>query len=271
MTVTEATQTLEKVGLNLEVEKETYHSEIEAGVIISQNPESNQEIKTGKTVKVTVSRGTKTGEIPNVVGMTEAEAVKTLEAAKFLVGEIIREYNKDEPADKVFDMNPTGATTANEGTKVTIYVSKGQDLATVPSLVGLAESEARTLLSNASLTVGSVAYEPSQAFAEGLVIEQSIAASQAVNRNSPVDLLVSSGKITTQKLAINLNDYTNLTPPESVKVKVILFLTDKTEKIVYEGTNMSDDSFSVNIEGYGRQVYEVFINGISEGTGYLDF
>lgn len=203
--------------------------------------------------------------------MTEAEAVKTLEAAKFLVGEIIREYNKDEPADKVFDMNPTGATTANEGTKVTIYVSKGQDLATVPSLVGLAESEARTLLSNASLTVGSVAYEPSQAFAEGLVIEQSIAASQAVNRNSPVDLLVSSGKITTQKLAINLNDYTNLTPPESVKVKVILFLTDKTEKIVYEGTNMSDDSFSVNIEGYGRQVYEVFINGISEGTGYLDF
>lgn len=62
MTVTEATQTLEKVGLNLEVEKETYHSEIEAGVIISQNPESNQEIKTGKTVKVTVSRGTKTGK-----------------------------------------------------------------------------------------------------------------------------------------------------------------------------------------------------------------
>lgn len=271
MTVTQATQSLEKVDLNLEVEKEIYHSEVEAGVIISQNPESNQEIKTGKTVKVTVSRGTKTGEIPDVVGMSEAEAIKIIEGANFLVGEIKREYNKDQPADIVFDMNPTGATTANEGTKVTIYVSKGQDLSTVPNLIGSSESDARTLLSDAGLALGSVTYEPSQTFTEGLVIEQSAVANQLVNRNSSVDLLVSSGKLTTQKLSINLNDFIKLTPPESVKVKVILSLSDKTERIIYEGTNMSNDSFSINVEGFGRQVYEVFINGISEGAGYVDF
>lgn len=271
MTVTEATQVLEKAGLNIEVEKETYHSDIEAGVIISQNPDSNQEIKTGKTVKVTVSRGTKTGEIPDVVGMTETDAVKAIEKANFLVGEIKREYNKDQPSEIVFDMNPTGATTANEGTKVTIYVSKGQDLATVPSLIGSSEADARTLLANAGLTAGTVRYETSTTLAEGLVVEQSIAANESVNRNSTVDLLVSSGKVSTQKLTINLSDFNKLSPPESVKVKVFLFLADKTEKVVYEGTNMSDDSFSVNVEGVGRQLYEVFIDGVSGGTGYIDF
>jgi serine/threonine-protein kinase len=77
--------------------------------------------------------------------------------------------------------------------------------------------------------------------------------------------------ITTQKLTIDLTDYSSLSPAESVEVKVILYFSDKTETVVYEGTNMSDDSFTVKVEGYGRQVYEVFIDGVSAGTGYIDF
>lgn len=34
---------------------------------------------------------------------------------------------------------------------------------------------------------------------------------------------------------------------------------------------MSNDTFSVNVEGVGRQIYEVFVDGTSVGTDYIDF
>jgi serine/threonine-protein kinase len=269
--VAEATTALQKVGLNLEVEKEVNSTEVASGLIITQNPESGTELKSGKTVKVTVSRGVKTGTVPNVIGMSEAEAVKAIEAANFVVGEIKREYNNNYNSDIVFQMSPTANTTANEGTKVTIYVSKGEDVVSVTSVIGQTESDAKNTITNAGLTVGNVTYETNKDYAEGIVIKQTPTDGTQVARNSSVNLVVSSGKITTQKLSISLSDYISTTPAKSVKVKVVLYANDKSEKTVYEGSNMSNDTFSVNVEGVGREIYEVFVDGTSVGTDYIDF
>lgn len=270
-TVAEATTTLDKLGLTLEVEKEVYNAETEAGLIITQNPESTKELNTGKTIKVTVSKGVKTGTIPSVIGMSEADAVKAIETAKFVVGEIKREYNSNYNTDIVFQMNPTGNATANEGTKVTIYVSKGEDLVTVPSVIGQTEADAKSSLSNAGLTAGTVTYESSTDYAQGMVIKQSPSDGTQVQRSAEVSLTVSNGKISTQKLTIDLSEYVQKNPPKSVKVKVVLSASDKSEKVIYEGSNQSNDIFSVNVEGTGRQIYEVFIDNTSVGTGYIDF
>lgn len=270
-TVAEATATLQQLGLTLEVEKQVYNSEVAADLIITQNPEDKIELQRGKTVKVTVSRGTKTGPIPDVVGKSEAEAVKAIEAANFVVGEFKRDFNSDYDADIVYDMNPAGSTVVNEGTKVTIYVSKGEDLVSVPSVVGQTETDARTTISNAGLTTGTVSYEPSTDSAKDTVIRQSPEEGASLARGGAVTIIVSSGKISTQKLTIKVSDYDKSTPPKSVKVKVVLYAADKTEKVVYEGVNMSNDTFSVNVEGTGRQLYEVFIDGVSAGSSYIDF
>ena len=52
---------------------------------------------------------------------------------------------------------------------------------------------------------------------------------------------------------------------------MVLSSNDDSDTVVYEGTNKSDDVFSVNVQGYGRETYEVFIDGSSVGTGYIDF
>lgn len=270
-TTTEAKAALEKLDLVLEVEKEVYNAEVEAGLIITQNPESGKELQSGKTVKVTVSKGVKTGTIPSVIGLSETEAVKAIEAANFVVGEIKREYNSSFNADIVFQMNPNGNTTANEGTKVTIYVSKGQDLVTVPSVIGQTEADAKNTITNAGLTVGSITNETSSDYSKGMVMKQSPTDGNQVAKGTEVAIIVSSGKVSTQKLTIDLSEYIQTTPAKSVKVKVVLTAADKTETIIYEGTNMSDDVFSVNVEGVGRETYEVFIDGTSVGTGEIDF
>ncbi|MBC3887630.1 Stk1 family PASTA domain-containing Ser/Thr kinase [Acetobacterium paludosum] len=270
-TVAEATAALQKVGLTLEDEKEVYNTDVAAGLVISQNPESATAIKTGKTVKVTVSLGVKTGTVPSVIGMSESEAVKAIETANFVVGEIKREYNSNYNADIVFQMSPTGNTTANEGTKVTISVSKGENLVTVPSVIGQTEADAKSSLTNAGLTMGTITYETSTQYAQGMVIRQSPSDGTQAVSGSDVALVESSGKISTQKISISLSDYIKTKPTKSVKVKVVLYADDKSEKTIYEGTNMSDDTFSVNAEGVGREIYEVFIDGTSVGTSYIDF
>ncbi|WP_373485948.1 Stk1 family PASTA domain-containing Ser/Thr kinase [Acetobacterium malicum] len=270
-TATEAKSTLEKLNLVLEIEKEVYNADVEAGQIITQNPESGKELQSGKTVKVTVSKGVKTGTVPSVIGLSETEAVKAIEAANFVVGEIKREYNSSYNADIVFQMNPSGNSTANEGTKVTIYVSKGEDLVTVPSVIGQTEADAKSTITNAGLTVGAITYETSSDYSKGMVMKQSPTDGNQVAKGADVAIVVSSGKVSTQKLTIDLSEYIQTTPAKSVKVKVVLTAADKTETLIYEGTNMSDDVFSVNVEGVGRETYEVFIDGSSVGTGYIEF
>ena len=270
-TSAEAKTTLEKMDLVMEIEKEVYNADVAAGLIITQNPESGKELQSGKTVKVTVSKGVKTGTIPSVIGMSETDAVKAIETANFVVGEIKREYNSNYNADIVFQMNPNGATTANEGTKVTIYVSKGEDLITVPSVVGQTETDAKNTIKNAGLTVGTITSEASTDYAKGMVMRQSPTDGNQVAKGSEVAIVVSNGKISTQKLTIDLSEYIQTTPAKSVKVKVVLSATDKSDKVIYEGTNMSDDVFSVNVEGNSRETYEVFIDGSSVGTGNIDF
>ena len=270
-TTAEAKTALEKLDLVLEVEKEVYNDEVEAGLIITQNPENGKELQSGKTVKVTVSKGVKTGTIPSVIGLSETEAVKAIETANFVVGEIKREYNSSYNADIVFQMNPNGNTTANEGTKVTIYVSKGQDLVTVPSVIGQTEADAKNTITNAELTVGSITHETSSDYSKGMVMKQSPTDGNQVAKGTEVAIIVSSGKVSTQKLTIDLSEYIQTTPAKSVKVKVVLTAADKTETTIYEGTNMSDDVFSVNVEGIGRETYEVFIDGTSVGTGDIEF
>jgi serine/threonine-protein kinase len=270
-TVEIATQKLEELGLTLTVEKEVYSEEVAEGLIITQNPESNEELKNGKTVKVTVSKGIKTGDIPSVVGMSEADAIKAIEASNFIVGEIKREYNNDYGKDIVFEVNPPSGTKKNEGTKIVIYVSKGEENVTVPNVIGQTEIDARSTITNAGLITGTVSYEPSPDYDNGLVIRQSPVEGASLEKQAEVTIIVSSGKITTKDLKINLSDYDKTTPPKSVQVKVVLYPTDKNEKIIYEGTNMSDDTFTVSVEGYGRQVYEVFIDNVSVGSSNIDF
>jgi len=270
-TTTEAKTTLEKLNLVLEIEKEVYNAEVEAGLIITQNPESGKELQSGKTVKVTVSKGVKTGNIPTVIGMSETEAIKAIEAANFVVGEIKREFNSDYNADIVFQMNPNANTTANEGTKVTIYVSKGENLVTVPSVIGQTEADAKNTITKAGLTVGTISYESSGDYSKGMVMKQSPTDGNQVANGSNVAIVISSGKKSTQKLTIDLSEYIQTTPAKSVKVRVVLTAADNTETVIYEGTNLSDDVFSVNVEGIDRETYEVFIDGSSVGTGYIDF
>ena len=65
-------------------------------------------------------------EVPDLYGMTEGEAVKTLKEAGF-VPIVEKEYREIEERGKVFKSSPTVTATAKKGSEVVIYISKGPE------------------------------------------------------------------------------------------------------------------------------------------------
>lgn len=127
-------------------------------------------------------------EVPSVIGLSEADAVATLEAAGFGV-EIQRAPSKDQPEGVVFDQDPTGVVAP--GTTVAIAVSEGPATVAVPNVVGLSEADAVAQLQALGLSA-SVTQEENEAPA-GQVISSSPAAGTEVDEGTAVAIVVSSG------------------------------------------------------------------------------
>ena len=86
LTLADAIEALDEVGVIGVEGKSTFSEEIEAGrVIRGDNSVSDEAVRPGSTVKLTVSRGPQLYEVPNVAGTLMRDAKQQLEEAGFVV------------------------------------------------------------------------------------------------------------------------------------------------------------------------------------------
>lgn len=115
---------LQELGLNpvIEMEKST---DVVEGKIISLNPEEGATVDVGSDVTITVSIGE--GDIyttiPNVVGMTEADAVSAIEAAG-LIASVEYSYSAEAYVGygEVFEISPQANQRIQKGSIITLQV-----------------------------------------------------------------------------------------------------------------------------------------------------
>ena len=130
-TIEEATQILLELGLFTNIEYAQSETVAE-GLVISQHPEAGTAISESKTVTMIVSSGAPSFAMPNVVGMTEAEARSKLIEHQ-LAAVIEYEDNSDAPEGSVINQNIAPNTQVNRGDIVTIVVSSNDDATQVPN------------------------------------------------------------------------------------------------------------------------------------------
>jgi eukaryotic-like serine/threonine-protein kinase len=130
-------------------------------------------------------------EVPRVIGDTRQVAERKLEQAGFEV-RLRREFNAEFGPGLVFDQRPPGGTQADQGSEVTIFVSRGEEQVAVPDVRGETEEEARRILDQNDLEANVVAREPSDE-PEGTVIRQSPDPGTRVEKGTAVNLVVSAG------------------------------------------------------------------------------
>ena len=197
MTVTEAIEKAAELDLKIKEGDPVVSEDVEAGLIVSQDPKAGDTVKTKTTITVFVSSGPGDGEVPDVMGYDEEDARSAIEAAGFECE--VKEKSSDENAGEVIGQDPEGGAKAEKGSTVTLTVSDGSlARTTVPYLKGKTLSEAESALQNADLKVGSVDYAWSDTYAEGEVMWQQYDADTKLDKNTAVNLQVSKGPKPTQ-------------------------------------------------------------------------
>lgn len=98
------------------------------GKVVAQRPAANTKADKGSTVTIFVSRGVKQVAVPNVLGLSQSEAVSQLTKAG-LNSTVVLVPNS-APSGRVIAQDPTSSTKVNAGSTVRLNVSKGKSRTT---------------------------------------------------------------------------------------------------------------------------------------------
>lgn len=196
MTEDEAQSALENAGFRNISSEFTYHDSVPSGQVIGTTPEANAEATEDTEIVMQVSKGAERKTVPNVVGQKDADAQNAIKSAGLSVGTVTYEYSDSVAQGIVISQSVDGGKKVSAGTTVDLVISNGPEPAAkvnVPPVTGTSESNARQLIQNAGLSVGTVTYQNSSSVAAGYVISCSPGVGSSVDEGTSVSLVVSTG------------------------------------------------------------------------------
>lgn len=192
----EATET-ETADWNFIIQYES-NPDVEPGLVIAQSPQAGAvrrlyDRQTEYPIVITVSRAEDCYKLENLVGMSERNALLALRNHG-VNATVSRLYSDSVPQGTVIQTIPSAHTQVAVGDSVTLQISMGTkaDMIAIPSLIGMTENAAATLLKISGLTVGTISYQTSS-YAAGTVIAQSADANRSVPVGTEVSYTVSAG------------------------------------------------------------------------------
>ncbi len=140
-----------------------------------------------------ITRPVKEVPVPDLQGKPLVEARRLAREAGLNLVIRQEDYNEQFPAGTVYLVQPEPGTSVKAGGAVQVWVSKGSRMVEVPNVQALTEADARQRLVQAGLRVGKVEEKVHPTALAGTVLSQSPAPKQRVNRDAPVDLVISKG------------------------------------------------------------------------------
>jgi beta-lactam-binding protein with PASTA domain len=139
------------------------------GTVVAQDPKSGTKVAEGSEVRINVSSGPTTIDVPDETGQSYDAAASELSNAGFKPQRVDVESN--EPPDTVVDQSPTGQ--AAKGSTITLKVSKGPTTTAVPDETGNDVGTAKADLQNAGFHVKVVQQTTTDEAQDGTVLRQS--------------------------------------------------------------------------------------------------
>ena len=166
---------------------EVFNSEIPKGFVISSTPASGSSVKRDTKINLLVSKGVQQVAIASYLGKSGEQALNELTELGFSV-EVGYAFNETVPELAVIFQNPTGGTSIDKGSKVTIQISKGPRYTFIPKTIITMEAvAAREMLESMGLKVKVVSVGNNK---KKVVKKVSPAVNTKVKRGSTVTITV---------------------------------------------------------------------------------
>jgi serine/threonine-protein kinase len=146
----------------------------------------------GLSLSNTETTGGPSNSVPNVIGLTEAEAKAQL--GDYVVT-VQRAHDPQIPVNRVASQVPVATSQAKKGSAVVITISDGPGDALVPDgLVGLSLSDARALLTSVGLVIARTEVSPSDK-PQGTVLAVSPEMGSTITAGTGVVLTIANGQV----------------------------------------------------------------------------
>jgi serine/threonine-protein kinase len=195
MSQTAATTALRQQGFTVAASVEQQYSEtVPVGTIIATDPRAGRHLLQGKQIALVLSRGPERFTIPAVTGKTYDQASAAFAALP------LRLVQSDAPDGTgkitkglVMRTDPGAGSEVRRGQIVTVYVSSGPPVITVPDVTGQSFGDANQALSAAGFSV-SKAQDYSTSVPQGAVISTSPAGGSNAVKFTTVTATVSQGQ-----------------------------------------------------------------------------
>lgn len=190
-TYQEALEIAKEYGILIIAKEKLYSTEFEKDIIMKQNVNAGEEIKSGETIELTISLGKQVIKVPDVQFRTEKEAVEMIEKNNL---KVVIKYEDNDTVQKgiVISQNPESGTIKSPGDEVTIIVSNGGSSFEMPDVTGMTSDKAYDTLTSRGISV-SIQYEYRDSEAN-IVLGQSIPAGNDVRPGDSVYLTVSTSE-----------------------------------------------------------------------------
>jgi len=120
----EARERLEKAGLQVEITRRE-STEKHTGKVLEQSVVGGEEAMEGSKILLTVGEGPQVARVPDLVGLTFAEAESELERAGLPLGGVEEVQSETVPAGVIADQDPRAGSTLEPGAYVYLTTSVG--------------------------------------------------------------------------------------------------------------------------------------------------
>ena len=153
LTQEDATAAVSAQHLKVGTITQQYDDSVPSGQVISSTPDTGASVKRDSTVDLVVSQGPQPVGVPNVTGQSQNSAEAALADAGLKVAYGDAENSDTVPSGRVISQDPPSGQQAHHGDTVTLVLSKGPNMVTMPDVTGKDTATATQILQNLGLKV----------------------------------------------------------------------------------------------------------------------
>lgn len=147
-----ATTRLREARLAVPTPTQEFSETVPAGTVIRSSPARGAQLKADSPVQLVVSKGRQPIAVPDVRGQTEDAARSVLTGTGLTVTTGPQEFSDTVPQGSVISQTPASGNLFR-GQQVTLVISKGPEMVSVPSVLDMSTTQARQTLEGAGLKV----------------------------------------------------------------------------------------------------------------------
>jgi serine/threonine-protein kinase len=247
--------------LKLEIANEVESAAVPKDTVLSQEPPAGSVVNTGKTIALTVSKGTRMREVPEIVGLDVRKARLLLSEARLKVGKKAFLKSPDRERGQVLAQAPEGKSMAGQGEPVDLLLSDGRaEAEAMPRVTYLRIQEAREVLKQSQVARINVEEVVSPSVPPDLVLAQDPLPGLPVRSDGTCRLTVCKGN------GLITNDQRKVwvqfdMPPGLTNKLLEVEVTDNvTTARVYSQMHPPGDQVRLEVTGQGSLLVKFYLD-----------